>query len=313
MSRYQRAGGLCPLSSTSPAGATRRDPTPRGSGAAPVGFARSRSVELPRPGGSGRDRWEPGDTAVPGPQRSEVPPDRKRSAERKRNPPGRGTGDGSGEGSGERVPAHPAGAGAARGLRRLEISASFPCWQGGEEAGSPRLVPLRVPAPLPEPPGPASKVEAEPAAEGGRGRAGGGTGRPAGTKPGRWGWDSPGVGPGQGSPPGGRAIRHGRRFPRGPVRLLAPLPRRPLRGRSRPAPSGRRRCPGANPARAELRRGRPSPGVKPDGEGLGRGKSGEGGGGGGGRTLPSGLCSNCKGENWRQLGSKTRHDPRIGE
>ncbi|XP_029888550.1 WW domain-binding protein 11-like [Aquila chrysaetos chrysaetos] len=77
---------------------------------------------------------------------------------------------------------------------------------------------------------------------GGRGRAGGGTGRPTGTKPERRGWDSPGVGPGQGSPPppppprGGRAIRHGRRCPRGLARLLARAPP-PLLASLLPGPS----------------------------------------------------------------------------
>lgn len=72
--------------------------------------------------------------------------------------PGRGreTPEGvPGRAPGEGVPAHPAGAAAARGRRRLRVAASFAGWRGAQEAqpgdgdGHPRPVPVPVPLPLP--------------------------------------------------------------------------------------------------------------------------------------------------------------------
>lgn len=209
---------------------------------------------------------------------------------------------------------------------------------------------------FPASPGPASKVEAEPAAEGwlegGGGREEGRGGR-RGQSPSGGAGTARAWGRGRGHPPptphpptptgGGGGQSHSPRSPLSPgagpsARPGPPVPPPfspppspdPASRSSRPAPSGRRRCPGGNPARAGLWRSRTTPphthtttnpppvkaGVKPDV--AGGGETAGGGGGEEGGTDPPVEAAlpgpSCKRENWRLLGSKTGLDrpPVIG-
>lgn len=292
---YPRGGpGLarsCPQGSFASAGRLR--PPAPGTGRAAAGDA---PAELPTAGGSCRAaaRSETRRSGYSRGERGERTPGRDPGEESRKGYPGRGPGEGCWGGvPGTGVPARPTGAGAARCRRRLQVAASFPGCQSGEEVARPGLeagwmsLPGASAGPasrFPAPPGPASKVEAEPAAEG---WLEGGGGREEG-RGGRWGQSPSGGagtarawGRGKGHPTfrGGSAIRHGRRCPQGPARLLAqaPPPRTQPPAAAVPPRRGGGDAPGVTPlgqgcgGAAPLHSPTPSKGwVKPDVPGAGK-------------------------------------------